>query len=64
MAAKEREIIDGDVAKRQHPQLIRHPDLKPGQWRFDPEFGRKHNPTTYAEEVGYGDKRKYRRGRK
>jgi hypothetical protein len=44
-------------ARRQHPELFRHPSLKPGQWRYDPEFGRRHNPTTFAEEGGYSGQR-------
>jgi hypothetical protein len=46
-----------DIARRQHPELIRHKDLKPGQWRYDPEFGRKNNPAAFAEEHGYGARR-------
>jgi hypothetical protein len=41
-------------ALRMHPELRRHPSLKPGQWRFDPEYGREQNPTTFAEKYGYG----------
>ena len=52
---------DEERVRRQHPELIRHPSLKPGQWRYDPEFGRRHNQTTFAEEYGGGDSRREKR---
>ena len=52
---------DEERARRQHPELFRHPSLKPGQWRYDPEFGRRHNPVTFAQEHGYRSSRRQAR---
>jgi len=40
-------------ARRMHPELERPKGLKSGLWRFDPDYGREHNPTTFAEKYGY-----------
>ena len=50
---EQRDIIRDELAEIQHPEMRRHPNLKPGQWRFDPEFGRKNNPAVFAQEHGY-----------
>ena len=49
-------VSEDEVARRQHPELFRHKDLKPGQHRYDAEFGRKNNPAAWAEEHGGGYK--------